>query len=67
MKIQLSRLLRNRLGIVPALTKSFLAQVPVLVYREPKSERLSEELSHCSEKFMSLFILLIFLYSILKR
>ena len=67
MKIQFSLFLRNGLGIVPASTKSSVAQVSVLAYREPKSERLNEELSHCSEKVIFLFILLIPLYSVLKR
>ena len=67
MKIQLSRFLQNRLGIVPASTKSSPAPVSVLANREPECERSSEELSHCSEKVISLFILPILLYSVLKR
>ena len=59
--------LRNRLGIVPASSKSSLAPVSVLANREPKSEISCEELSHCSEKVISLFILPILLYSVLKR
>ena len=63
MKIQLWRFLRNQL----ASSTSSLATVSVLANRKPKSERSSEELSHCSEKVISLFILPILLYSVLKR
>ena len=59
--------LRNQLGIIPTSSKSSLAPVSVLANREPKSERSCEELSHCSEKVISLFILPILFYSVLKR
>ena len=55
------------LVLSPASTKSFFAQASLLPSRVPKNERFSKELSHCSEKVMSLFIQLILLYSVLKR
>ena len=55
------------LVLSPACTKSSLVQVSVLLAsRVPESERFSEELSHCSEKVISLLILLILLYSVFK-
>ena len=45
MEITLSQFLRNQLSIATGSTKFPLTQVSVFAYREPKSERLSEELS----------------------
>ena len=66
MEITLSQFLRNQLGIATGSTKFPLTQVSVFAYREPKSERLSEELSQ-DLKVTPLFILLILLYSVLKK
>ena len=66
MEITLSQFLRNQLSIATGSTKFPLTQVSVFAYREPKSERLSEELSQ-DLKVTPLFILLILLYSVLKK
>ena len=65
MEITLSQFLRNQLGIATGSTKFSLTHV--FAYREPKSERLSEELSQGLDKVIPLFILLILLYSVLKK
>ena len=62
----LSRFLRNWLGIVPASTKSSLTQVSERPYKEPKSDRWNEECHNALIK-LSMFILLILLYSTLAR
>ena len=64
MEITLSQFLRNQLGIATGSTKFSLTHV--FAYREPKSERLSEELSQ-DLKVTPLLILLILLYSVLKK